>query len=191
MNLEKGGSSRQTETVMTVLQEKELLPAELRIPRNSTVNKYGLALDQLTIKHGLEFITNAVELRLGVDASTTRNKHVLAAGLKNEKNEFFGCGFIETPGHDAESMFQGYISILKRYDFEGVVPILIIYKSYNMTQFNVITSMITVKLKSRITFLHRVQSGYFFKSLIEIYPLTRWRRCALFQFYKNDQKLLK
>ena len=126
VNLEKGGSSRQTETVMSVLQEKELLPAELRIPRNSTVNKYGLALDQLTLKHGLEFIQNAVELRLGVDASTTRNKHVLAAGLKNEKNEFFGCGFIESPGHDAESMFHGYLGILKRYDLEGLVPIQII-----------------------------------------------------------------
>ena len=126
VNLEKGGSSRQTETVMSVLQEKELLPAELRIPRNSTVNKYGLALDQLTLKHGLEFIQNAVELRLGVDASTTRNKHVLAAGLKNEKNEFFGCGFIESPGHDAESMFDGYLTLLKRYDSEGLVPIQII-----------------------------------------------------------------
>ena len=150
VNLEKGGSSRQTETVMSVLQDKKLLPAELRIPTNSTVNKFGLALDQLTIKHGLEFIQNAVELRLGIDASTTRNKHVLAAGLKNEKNEFFGLGFIESPGHDAESMFHGYTSILKRYDFEGSVPKLKLYMNHiiwlksSNTSFEVVVVVVVV-----------------------------------------------
>ena len=125
MNLENGGSSRQTETVMTVLQEKDIIAANVRIPNNSTVNKYGKSLDLLSLKHGGEFIEKAVELRLGMDGSTTRNKHVLAAGLKNEKNEFYGLGYIESPGKDADAMYKGYLSILERYDFEGSVPMII------------------------------------------------------------------
>lgn len=124
MNLEKGGSSRQTETVLTVLQEKDIIAANVRIPNNSTVNKYGNCLDLLSLKHGGEFIEKAVELRLGMDGSTTRNKHVLAAGLKNEKNEFYGLGYIESPGKDADAMYEGYLSILERYDFEGPVPMI-------------------------------------------------------------------
>ena len=82
---------------MSVLKENQLLQPEIRIPSSSTVNKYGLSLDRLTIKHGEEFIEDAIELRLGLDGSTTRNKNVIAAGLTNEKNEFFGLGFIEIP----------------------------------------------------------------------------------------------
>ena len=133
VNLEKGGSSRQTETVMSVLQEKDVIMADVRIPKYSTVNNYGNSLDQLTLKHGSEFIQKAVELRIGMDGSTTRNKHVLAAGLKNEKNQFFGLGFVESPGKDAEAMFQGYLSILRRYDFKGLVLIFKCIKSVTNT----------------------------------------------------------
>ena len=126
INLEKGGSSYQTETLLSVLKENQLLPPEVRIPSSSTVNKYGLSLDRLTLKHGEEFIQNAVELRLGLDGSTTRNKNVLAAGINNEKNEFFGLGFIEVPAKDADVMFEGYLGILKRFNFEGTGSNLIV-----------------------------------------------------------------
>ena len=108
---------------MSVLQEKDVIMADVRIPKYSTVNNYGNSIDQLSLKHGSEFIQKAVELRIGMDGSTTRNKHVLACGLKDEKNQFYGLGFIESPGKDAEAMFQGYLNILKRYDFKGLVLI--------------------------------------------------------------------
>ena len=114
------------------------MPTDIRIPSASTVNNYGNALDRLTLKHGSEFINDAVELRLGLDGSTTRNKTILAAGLTNQKKEFFGLGFVEIPSKDAESTFQGYLRILKRFDFEGTVLILRLfqkvmkYDSYRM-----------------------------------------------------------
>ena len=58
------------------------------------------------------------------------------------------------------------------------------------------TSKITVTMKSRITFLYRVPSGYFFFSkLIEVvrhylYPPKRWRWCA-FSILQKWPKMAK
>ena len=63
----------------------------------------------------------------------------------------------------------------------------------------VMNSLLALKLKSWITFLHRLPSGYFFwinrgVQTLFLHPSMKiWRRCALFRFYKNtsSQKLPK
>ena len=65
MNMELGGSSRQTAGLMKSLQKEGYMQQHQRIPTYSCITKYGHALDKLARLQIEEFIKNSQELQIG------------------------------------------------------------------------------------------------------------------------------
>ena len=65
MNMELGGSSRQTEGLMKSLQKEGFMQQDQRIPTNSCITKYGYALDKLAHLQIEEFVKNSQQLQIG------------------------------------------------------------------------------------------------------------------------------
>ena len=68
-NMEMGGSSRQTESLLKILQAEGYLRQNERIPGNSTIVKYGRAINDLVLLQVNEFIENSQQLQIGFGES--------------------------------------------------------------------------------------------------------------------------
>ena len=68
-NMEFGGSSRQTESLMKILQAEGYLQQNQRIPQNSTIVKYGRAIDELVLLQVKEFVEKSQNLQIGFGES--------------------------------------------------------------------------------------------------------------------------
>lgn len=87
------------------------------------------------------------------DGTTFRQRNIIACGLKNENGDFIALGFAECPAKNADALFEGYMAMLKRFEFIGTV-----FYSFIMVFTNILSIIFNLTVKAIIGKLTAIMS---------------------------------